>query len=257
MQISAILITKDEAKRVSRTLESITWMDEIIVVDSESSDQTRDICRSYGAKVLTRPFDTFDQQKNFALQQTQGEWVFSIDADEIISDALREEIKQTVSNTSADAFRILRHNYFFGKRLKFGKQGKDHLLRLFRRQCGKFVGPIHEVVQVNGKQETLQNPMFHFGTDSLASFKSKWPQYMQLEAKRMNDEDRIPSLLKAALFPLGRWCYEYLFLGGILDGRSGLLYHALSCYYGWAKNFKARKLRKATMLKTALSEGKS
>lgn len=243
MGVSAFLITLNEEKKIARALDSVSWTDERIVVDSGSSDRTLEICRSKGAKVFTRKFDNFENQKNYALSLTKQEWVLSIDADEIVTPSLAAEIQEVIRRDNAhSAYWIKRLNYFLGHPLHFGRQGKDQVLRLFQKNRGRFVGIVHEVVQINGSIGNLQGVLEHYGTETLTEYRTKLNLYTDLEAARIISERRVPSFLKALCFPPAQWILNYLFLGGFLDGRSGFFYHGLSCYYGWLKNFKTRAL---------------
>lgn len=255
MGISAFLITYNEERKIGRTLDSLRWTDEQCVVDSDSSDHTVEICRSKGAYVSHRLFDNFAQQKNFALSLAIHEWVLSIDADEIVTSELANEIRQKVTSESpVCGYRIKRRNYFLRKPLKFAGQGNDYPLRLFRKAKGKFVGIIHETVSVDGPIGTLNGLLEHYGTETLTEYLGKLKLYTSLEAERMSTEGRTPSVPKAFILPILKWFRNYIFLGGFLDGRSGFLYHSLSCYYDWLKNVKAlrtnQKEKQSTILET-------
>ena len=244
MGISAFLITYNEESKIGRALDALRWTDEQIVVDGGSSDQTVEICRSKGTKVFQRKFDNFADQKNYALSLASHEWVLSIDADEVVSPQLALEIQTVLSSQSVhSAFRFHRQNRFLGKRLRFGRQGNEWITRLFRKEKGRFLGVVHEIVQINGSVGKLKGVLEHYGTESLEAYFSKLNLYIPLEVARMSDAHYKPSVIKAAFAPLIRWFVDYVLFGGFLDGRSGFLYHALSCYYGWLKNFRILTLK--------------
>ncbi len=239
MSVSAFLIVLNEEEKIGRTLDSLNWVDELIVVDGGSSDRTIQICKQGEAKVFERPFDNFQNQKNYALSLTNHEWVFSIDSDEVVSEDLKNEILSVISSPgSLDAYWVKRKNYFLGKPLRFGRQSKDRVLRLFRKKVGHFRGLVHEEVKISGKAGLLKNTLDHFGTRTLKEYYSKLKLYTDLEARRMIAEKRVPSYPKAVFYPIASWGFDYLIFGSFLDGWHGFLYHALSCYYGWLKNFK-------------------
>ena len=247
MPISAFLITLNEEDKIACTLDSLKWTDEQIVVDGGSSDRTAEICRQKGAKVFHRPFDNFESQKNYALSLTQHDWVLSIDADELVSESLQKEILRAIANPiPLVGYDIRRTNYFLGKPLQFGGQRREAVLRLFRKDGAKFSGIVHEKVCVQGPVGELGNVLEHKGTETLKDYFPKLKLYTDLEAKRMVAENRVPSLFRAIVHPPAKWGLNYVLLAGFLDGWHGSLYHALSCYYGWMKNFKARAIRKET-----------
>lgn len=240
MKISVFLIVSNEEDKIERTLEALKWADERVVVDGGSKDRTVEICRRMGAQVHLRHFDNFANQKNHALSLCQGEWALSIDADEIVSPELACEIKETIhSPDPLSGYYIPRSNYFLGRPLRFSGQ-RENVLRLFQKGNGKFVGAVHETVQLNGPVGALRHPLYHYGTRNLGDYFRKLNLYTDLEAKRFAEEKKIPSLFKALLFPPAKWVLNYLFYGGFLDGRSGFFYHVLTCYYDWVKNWKAR-----------------
>jgi len=243
------LIVHNEERRIGRALDALRWTDEQCVVDSGSSDRTVEICLSKGVTVSHRPFDDFAQQKNFALSLTAHEWVLSIDADEIVTQELANEIRQkAISENPISGYRIKRQNYFLGKPLKFAGQGRDCPLRLFRKAKGKFFGMIHETVSVEGSIGTLNGLLEHYSTETLTEYLEKLKRYTNLEAERISAEGRVPSLPKALVFPILKWIRNYIFLGGFFDGKAGFFYHSLSCYYDWLKNIKALRLRRKATL---------
>jgi len=164
-----------------------------------------------------------------------------LDGDEWVPPSLGQEIRAVAHPGNPVAgYWISRHNYFLGKPLRFGPQGQERLLRLFRKKLGGFVGMVHETVRVNGPVGTLKHGLEHEGTRTLGDYWIKLNLYTDLEAASMMQGGSKPSWLKTVFFPPGKWVLNYLFLGGFLDGWNGFLYHGLSCYYDWLKNFKAR-----------------
>ena len=151
IKISLVIITKNEEKNIEECILSAKdIVDEIIVIDDFSTDNTTQIASRLGAKIFKRRLDNFCNQKNFALKKVRNEWVLFLDADERLSSQLKNEIVKAVSY-EYDGFRILRRNYIFGKLLKYGANAEDWVVRLFKRSKGVFVNPIHEYVVVKGK----------------------------------------------------------------------------------------------------------
>jgi glycosyltransferase involved in cell wall biosynthesis len=252
MGISAILIACNEVGRIGKALDSVSWCDEQIVVDGGSADETVDICKGKGAKVYQRRFDNFADQKNYALSLAQQEWVLSLDADETVSPELKQEIISTVisPNNRCDGYYLKRRNYFLGKVLRFGGQGNEPVLRLFRKRYGKFQGIVHERVMIEGIVGELKNSLEHTSTQTLEEYYAKLRLYTDLDAQRMISDGKLPSVARFVLYPFAKWFVNYVLCGGFLDGRRGFLYHALSCYYGWLKNFKARSRMKSEIKDT-------
>ena len=154
--LSIVLIVKDEESRMEACLQSVAWADEIIVVDGGSKDGTVELARRYTSKVYERAFDHFSNQKNYGVERATGEWIFSIDADEIVSPKLKASLLKVLKEGSSfDGFYLQRINFLFGRRLLFAGQGKEKLLRFFRKGRGRFEQPIHEKVRVEGKTGEL------------------------------------------------------------------------------------------------------
>jgi glycosyltransferase involved in cell wall biosynthesis len=241
MGISIFMIALNEESKIAKALDSVRWADEVIVVDGGSQDRTAQICRQHGARVFERPFDDFASQKNYAIAQASHNWVFGLDADESVSDMLAQAVQRvTQTETSAAGFKVERRNLFLGKHLRFGGQGKEWILRLFRKEAGSYHGIVHEEIQLGGRSERLNGVLNHQSTASIDEYMKKLPIYTGFEARRMAEEHRVPNFFKATVFPFLIWVRDYIVRGGFLDGRAGCLYHALSCYYRWIKNFRAR-----------------
>lgn len=242
MGVSAFLIVTNEEKRIPAALDSLQWADELIVVDGGSIDRTREICCQKGAQVYQRQFDNFEDQRNYALSLVNQEWVFFIDADEVVTKELAAEIKSVVvRRDNCAGYFIPRRNRFLGQSLRFGRQGNERLLRLFRKQGAKFCGLVHETVQVDGTVFQLNNFIDHFGTEGLTQYQHKLKLYIDLEITKIISSGNVPSLFKSVFFPIARWIQNFILLGGFIDGRAGFLYHSLSCYYDWAKYLGARR----------------
>ena len=178
--------------------------------------------------------------KSFIRKIFEEKGFSTIDADEVVTPELALEIKKAVAESGPyEGYLIRRRNHFLGRPLRFGSQGRERILRLFRKKSGRFVGIVHEIVHIEGLVGTLKNTLEHYGTETLDDYYIKLKLYTDLEATRIISRKHSRSLLRAIFFPPARWVLDYIFLGGFLDGRIGLLYHGLSCYYGWLKNLKA------------------
>lgn len=220
--ISAIIITKNEEQNIRRCLESLRWVDEIIVIDSGSTDDTVSICKEYTANVFHYDWPGYGPQKNRALAKATKEWVLSIDADEWLSDGLIQEIQQTVKNNPAIAYYIPRKNLFMGKAINYGDWGKDKVLRLFQREQGKFTEDlVHERIITSGNIQLLKNPLFHATYKNLEHAIAKMNLYTSLTAEKK--KRRSPSISKALLSSIWTFSRSYFLRRGFLDGKAGLI----------------------------------
>ena len=194
--ISAVIITRNEAEMLSGLLESLTFCDEIVVVDSHSDDATRDIAASFDAKVITRDFNGFGDQKEFARTQASCEWVLSMDADERVPPSLAEEIVSTLADPAFDAYQVPRLSYFLGKPFRHSGWWPDAPLRLFRRDAARFNSKlVHEFAETDGPTGTLSSHMDHFTVRSLEQALAKGQHYSALGAQQLEKTGRRVTLL--------------------------------------------------------------
>lgn len=243
--LSVCLIVKNEEKRLPLCLNSLPKSCEIIVVDTNSTDQTVAIASKFGAKVLQRAFDNYSAQKNFAIAQATRGWVLSIDADEVLTGQLRAEIEAIVaSNSGDDGYILTRRLIFLGKKLSFGRS-KDHVLRLFRRGCGKFVNEIHEEFQLaEGKKcGKISGELEHHSYENLNDYFERFNRYTSMIADKKFAKTKAPKgLLGLVVRRNAEFLKRYFFLLGFLDGYYGFLYAYISSFYVFVKYAKLREL---------------
>ncbi len=238
--ISAILITKNEELRIDACLSSLEWADEIIVVDSGSSDRTRELCeRQSRVKFFELPWEGFGIQKNRALDRASGEWIFSIDADEIVSPELAGEILDTVRHASYDGYVLKRKNYYRGQWIRHCGWWPDPIVRLFRKNKGRFNDRlVHESVEIQGMTGELKNPIEHHSFQTAADFIRKADSYSTLGAQQMKLQNRSISALDACTHAFATFIKVYFLKGGIFDGRAGLLIavsNSIGVFYRYIK----------------------
>jgi len=238
--LSVIIITMNEAINIRACLQSVAWADEIIVVDSGSSDATLEICREFTKKILiNKKWMGFGHQKNLALQQATCDWVLSLDADERITPALQQVIKKVISAPDADAYSIPRQAYFLGKAMRHGGWWPDYVVRLFKRNAGEFSNVlVHETVCVRGVVKKLKEPILHYSYISLEQLLDKINAYSTAGAAQAQSKNKRGSLAKA----LGKGCWAffraYCLRAGFLDGSAGLIaaiFKAEETYYRYLK----------------------
>ena len=240
-KLSVTIITKNEEAAIVACLESIAWADEIIVVDSGSTDKTIEICKAHGAKAhIANEWPGFGPQKNLALSLASHDWVLSIDADERVSSNLRDEIQQVLSlNLQNTAFRIPRSSSYCGQFMHHSGWFPDYVLRLFPRLTAKFSDDIvHEHVIFNGEVRTLKNPILHISYTNLEEVLDKTNRYSSDGAQMFAERGKKSSLSKAVLHGLWTFFRTYVLRLGFLDGRMGFVLavsNAETTYYRYLK----------------------
>ena len=245
--ISAVVIARDEEKRIGDCLLSLTWCDEIIVViDDRTSDQTANIARQYTGNVHLQKWFGYAQQKNFALQKAQHDWILSLDADEQASLALASEIKETLKNPVHNGYYVPFHTFIGNKRLRYGGMQNDWHLRLFKKEFGIFKGKhggqVHETVSIDNAGY-LQHPIIHHTYENNQEFLGKVIEYSSLEARQL-----VKQGYKLSLFdyfkPLLRFVNIYFKKLGFLDGYMGLVNATYLSYYLLRRNRLISKLKR-------------
>jgi glycosyltransferase involved in cell wall biosynthesis len=222
--LSVIIITKNEAVNIRACIESVAWADEIIVVDSGSSDATVEICRELGAQVYVHDWPGFGMQKNRALGYATKDWVFSIDADERVTSELRAEIQSALQGAQAVGYEIPRLSSFCGRYMHHSGWYPDYVLRLFRRSSGKFLDDlVHERVIVNGPIAKLQQLLLHESFRDLEQLLAKINHYSTASAQMLHRKNRTASLKKAVGHALWAFFRSYFLRAGFLDGREGFM----------------------------------
>ena len=241
MNISAIILTKNEGKNLGECIRALTFCEEIIVIDDYSSDKTVEIARGLGAKVFQRSLDgNFAAQRNFGLEKATNKWVLFIDADERVSHELKEEMEKEVPapNNSHLGYFLKRDDYFFGKKLKFGETASVSLLRLARKSAGKWMRSVHEVWEVQGRTKTLKNPLEHYPHQSLREFINDINFHSGLHAEANHQEGKHSSLVKILFWPKLHFFKNYFLKLGFLDGTEGFvlaLMMSLHSFLAWSK----------------------
>jgi glycosyltransferase involved in cell wall biosynthesis len=255
--LSVAIITLNEEANIRRTLESVKWADEIVIVDSGSTDRTCEIAKEYGAKVFVEPWKGFAAQKNSALDKCTGDWILSLDADEEVSVGLREfwhsmilQVDREIYENFRGALRIGRQNFFLGRWVKQGGYYPDPKYRLFKRGCARFEQrAVHEDVEVI--EGVKRNPswhaesgipidIIHHAYPTLTSYIEHMNRYSSLGAEMVVEKrGKVGfSLINILLRPWATFVYNYFFRLGFLDGKEGLLlhlYHAVYVSWKYAK----------------------
>ncbi len=243
--LTVFIIAYNSEKKIEACLKSVQWADEIIVVDSFSSDRTAELSRKLGARVYNREFKNYADQKNYALSLVQTPWALSLDSDEAVSGPLKEEILRALaSNPEAAAYRIPRESFIFGRKFRFTGTQDDAPVRLLRAGRARFEQPVHEVVKVEGDTGKLSNPIFHFTYDSVEDYLSRLNRYTGLEAAYLKSKNTPLSWRDFFLRPTAVFFRLYILKQGFRDGMEGFFFSAFSAFYTLIKYAKYRELGK-------------
>lgn len=237
--LSAVLITLNAASQLEDCLKSVAFCDEIVIVDSGSTDDTLAIATRYGARVVTVEWRGFGLQKQFAVEQAAYDWVLCVDADERVTEQLRTAIEATLVTPSRTAYRFPRCNRFMGRYLRHGEGYPDWSLRLFdRRHACWSDDPVHEKVITDGDVGTLAGDLMHDSAETLDSYLAKQNRYTTLAAQDALARGKQASPAQLVLSPLLRFVKFYVFRMGFLDGLPGLVHILIGCGNSFAKYAK-------------------
>jgi glycosyltransferase involved in cell wall biosynthesis len=236
-RLSALVPTFNEEKRIAACLESLSFCDEIVLVDSFSTDHTVEIARRYTDRVFERAWSGSNSQKEFARTEARGEWVLSVDADEVVTPALRDEILARIAKPDAAGYRIPIRTYLRDRWIKVGGLWPGLHLRLFRRDLGRWDAAIepHERVALNGRIARLRGHIDHFSYEDLQDFLEKARRHAEIWAESQARLHRRVSVVSLMTRPLFRFVRDYIARGGFLGGSFGLFFCALQAHYTYLK----------------------
>jgi glycosyltransferase involved in cell wall biosynthesis len=230
-KLSVLLPTFNNAEIIREALESVKWADEILVVDSFSTDSTLEICREYGARIIQHEYEQSAKQKNWAIPQCTNDWVFQIDSDERLENGLREEIEAVLESPPAgvDGFLINFKHHVLGRWVRVCGLYPEYHLRLFRRDAGRFEDKeVHAHVRVPGEVRTLSNHILHFGMTSLTKQLSNLDRYSRYQADELRKRGKRFSWSQVVLRPPAVFIFHYFWKRGFLAGYRGLWLAAIT-----------------------------
>jgi glycosyltransferase involved in cell wall biosynthesis len=242
VKISVCIIAFNEENKIAQAIESVAWADEILIVDSESTDRTRPIAESLGAKVLTKKWAGFSKQKQYAADCAAHDWIFSLDADERVSSELKAEIlrlKNSSENDLADGYRIPRLSFYMNRPIRHGGWYPDWQLRFFNRRQGKWKDVlIHESFQINegAKIEKLNGDILHYTVENASHHhRMIGTRYAPLAAIQMFERGKKTSALKVATVGTTTFLQNYILRGGFLDGFAGFCIARFAAHHAFLK----------------------
>jgi glycosyltransferase involved in cell wall biosynthesis len=244
--LSAVLITRNAAALLEPCLESLAFADEIVVVDSGSSDRTAEIARERGARVVQKEWLGFGRQKQFAVDQAKHDWVLCVDADERVSPQLAAGILAAMAAPVSPVYRMPRRNRFLGRWLAHGEGYPDWSPRLFNRQSARWSDDlVHEKVLFAVTPGTLSGDLMHDSSDDLSAYLERQNRYTTLAARQAFEQGRGAGFAHLMLSPVVRFIKFYLLRLGFLDGIPGLLHISIGCMNSYLKYAKLIELHKA------------
>ncbi len=242
MKISATIITFNEESNIKAACESVAWADEIVVVDSNSTDATRDIATSCGARVITNEWPGFGAQKQFAVNRAQNDWIFSLDADERVSDQLRTslEVLKNGRREEADGFVVARRTYYQGRWIRGGGWYPDYQLRLFNRTKGHWkLRHIHEsvVMETGARVGEIGGDLLHYTSPNAAHHhRMIGERYAPLAAQQMLDEGRRTSVFSMMTAGPAAFIRSWILKGGFRDGLAGFTIASFAAHHAFLKH---------------------
>ena len=239
-KITALAITLNEETNIKRYVESLDFVDEIIFIDSISTDATVKLATELGVKVIQNKFEDFSSQRNFAIEQAKNDWIVFFDLDEIISPKLRTEIVNAISEpNNYKAYKVKRNFYFLGKHIKYGGWQSDKAIRVFNKQMGKYNGNlVHEGIITSHRVGQLKESVDHYSYKNFDTYKQKLNLYSDLQAETLYNKGVKPNVYHFFIRPCYRFLWQYIYRLGFLDGKEGFILaylHASSVYNRYIK----------------------
>lgn len=246
LKLSAVLITLNAERCLDAVLASLSFADEILIVDSGSVDQTLEIAKKHNARVVCQAWLGFGPQKQFAVSNAAHDWVLCIDADEIVSNVLTQSIVKALSSPAFSAYRMARRNRFLGRWLAHGEGYPDWCLRLFDRRHARWSDdPVHERVLVQGPVGQLKGDLLHRSEGGVADYIAKQNRYTSIQADRLYADHRAAGMTQLVLSPMVRFIKFYILRQGFRDGLPGLAHIAIGCFGAFLKYLKLLEQKNA------------
>ena len=244
--LSVVLIAQNAAHQLDACLSSASFADEIVLVDSGSTDATRQVAQKHGARVVAKDWLGFGRQKQFAVEQARHDWVLCLDADERVSPELRASIERALAAPVAPVYRMARCNRFLGRWLRHGEGYPDWSPRLFERHNARWSDdPVHEKVLYAVTPGTLEGDLLHESAEDLGRYLDKQNRYTTLAAEQLFERGRNAGAFELLASPAVRFLKFYVLRLGFLDGLAGLLHIGIGCMNSYLKYAKLIEMRRA------------
>jgi len=245
MGISAVILTQNSSKTLRSTLESVSFCNETIVIDDNSTDTTLTIAKATRATVFSRSLGgDFAAQRNFGISKAAYEWVLFVDSDEVVSGELRDEILQAIRSVDVKGFYLKRRDVLWGRPILHGEAAEVRLLRLSRKGSGKWVRPVHETWNVAGVVGTLEHPLLHTPHPTVADFLSDINYYSDINARHFYASGTRASVWHIVGYPTAKFFQNYLVRQGYRDGMPGIIIALMMSFHSFLTRAKLWHLQK-------------
>lgn len=235
--LSGVILTKNEEDNIQDAIDSLEFVDEILIVDDLSTDSTLDIVKKNNnskIKIYEKRKESFAEQRNFAQQKTKHDYIFFLDADERVTKELQKEILLNIQNSdTVKAWKFKRQDRLWGQKLNYGETAGVRLTRLGKRNAGKWVGSVHEEWIIDGEVKELENPILHFPHQSIAEFISEINLYTDLRAEELFQSGKRVNIIEIFIYPLGKFVDGYIFKRGYKDGIPGFVVATLMSFHSF------------------------
>lgn len=244
--LAAVILTKNEENNIADCLHSVSWADKLCVLDSGSTDRTVELARQAGAEVQRHPFVNYADQRDTALEIFAADWIFFVDADERATPELETEVRRVIAEEPAVGWWVPRRNYIWGRWIRHAGWFPDYQLRLLKRGFARYdpTREVHEIVQLDGPEGHLQNPLTHYNYTTVGQFLRKQGFYATYEAGVLIKQGIHPRPHSLILQPLREFWRRYITLEGYRDGGHGLLLSVLMAYYTGVAYWRARGMER-------------
>lgn len=238
-KISVVVLAHNDELHIVDCLECLGFADELIVIDDNSNDRTVELAKQFTPHVISRSLNgNFSNQRNFALNIVHNSWVLFIDSDEYVNEKLKKEIIEVITNAEYSGYYLKRVDFMWGRKILHGEVGEVRLLRLARKEVGKWHGKVHEMWRVRGKTRQLNNFLLHAPHPTVTEFVDEINLYSSLRASELNDNGYSTSFIEIVLYPVAKFVKNYLLKKGYKDGMPGFLYAMMMSFHSFLARAK-------------------
>jgi glycosyltransferase involved in cell wall biosynthesis len=234
MKLSVVILTKNEKSNIKDCIKSVPFADELLVIDDNSKDNTVDLAKGFGARVIIRALnENYASQKNFALREAKYDWVMFIDADERITKELEKEILTAIKSQKYSSFQFKRMDLFLGKWLKYGDVGAYRDIRLMKKGSGSWLRKVHEYFEAKGEVGTIENPICHYSHPTIEKLMESVNRWSSWHAAANREEKKHSNIIKIVFWPKLKFIDNYVLKFGFLDGVHGFVFSIFMSFHSF------------------------